>query len=258
MTESQIESQKTKFVDQSMNSSRMLRVSSARYTLRRRLSAATTYRDIFIHDHSVATTAAFLACNEAKLPINHPTGSHILAAYSAQIHKHSTYNFNQLGEFSVNIAAFHPVVGGSTVGSSHSVLVWPDNIIISGLDKNDIPKIVNLFVDKDTLYNTDSALAIVKQNINPNSKISNLTDTLIISAISKQVTPSMAHAVIQKFQKNLQEQSVRNTKLYISSKFGGHRNQSTSVMILPFEDSFSVIHADSDLNIKNIIKKIKQ
>jgi len=222
------------------------------------MASATTYRDIFIHDHNVMTTAAFLTCNEAKLPINHPTGSHILAAYSAQIHKHSTYNFNQLGEFSVNITAFHPIVGDSNVGGSHSVLVWPDNLIISGLIKNDIPKIVNLFVDKDVVYNMDSSLATVKQNINPNSKISTLTDTLIISAISKQVTPAMAHSIIQRFQKNLQEQNVHNAKLYISSQFGGHRNQSTSVMILPYEDTFSVIHADSDLNIKNIIKKIKQ
>ena len=224
----------------------------------RRVSSTTNYRDIFVHDHSVVNTAAFLGYNEAKVPINHPTGVHTIAAYSAQIHRHSTYNFNQLGEFSVNIAAFHPISGTGNVDSSHSVLVWPDNLIISGLNKDDIPKVVNLFVDKDLLYNTDSSLATVKQNINPNSKISSLTDTLIISAISKQVTPAMAHSIIQRFQKNLQEQNVHNTKLYISSQFGGHRNQSTSVMILPYEDAFSVIHADSDINIKNIIKKIKQ
>ena len=80
------------------------------------------------------------------------------------------YNFNNLGEFNFNITASQLVKFNNDnnnkhdkiLPNSHSVYVWPDNIIINNINKEDIPIIYKL-ISNNTIITKEYINSLIQR-----------------------------------------------------------------------------------------------
>lgn len=212
-----------------------------------------------------------------KSSTKHPNSGHIVAEYSTYVHNSSKYNFNNLGEFSIIISSAIPLPAsgqlktgngsatedvtlrgtpGQPSGKTHSVLIHPDGLTISGLVSADIPLIVDLIL-KDRKI--DSAKL---RNVLPDScTVETLPALVIIASASKLSSMKTANQVLLWFRRALDAVAVKEDEinrtnksespelsfssplLLLASELGGHRNSST-VLLLPSEDSFEFVSSE--------------
>lgn len=216
------------------------------------------YRDIFVIDDNVSEKQWSDICS-SPLGFKHPTSNHIISSYCSFIHKNSTYNFNNLGEFSINLTHAYNIgsnihesaeTGTSTTTDSHSIIVWPDKIYLKTLSIKDIPTITNLFIDNDNIVDE----AKLKEH-RLDKKTATLPINIVISSVSKTTSNDTAKTILQWFQSAVKGNKEDDCTFLLSGELGGHRN-STSVMVLPSEDSFSSGHCYSQINIQKIVNKL--
>eukprot|EP01038_Epipyxis_sp_PR26KG_P009081 gene9081-12247_t len=206
-----------------------------------RLLNTVAHRDIFLFDKSL-NFDAWKALAKDDQSIKHPSSNHILAAYAKYNFEHGIYNFNQLGEFSLNIAAAHNcTIDDSSVENNylsstyHDILLWPDGIIIHDLQKQHIPYIYNLITKPSFI--TDEKNII--ENC-PNCHISNIQQktAIIVSSVSRTNSQENVISTLDLFRNKLSKEVIAHQIIYLfSSEMRGHRNGS-NLMILPSEDCF--------------------
>ena len=210
-----------------------------------------------------------------KSSTKHPNSGHIIAEYSTYVHNSSKYNFNNLGEYSVIISSAIPlpVSDQSTSGNgsapelvtvsetpkrpsekTHSVLIHPDGLTISGLGSAEIPLIVDLVL-KDQIIDA----AELRKVLPDSCTVEKLPALIIVASASKLSSMKTANQVLLWFRRALATiaekenpwENANSSKdriksefssplLLLASELGGHRNSST-VLILPSEDSFEFV-----------------
>lgn len=233
------------------------------------------HRDVFIYDHSYSMKS-WESIHTTKSSTKHPNSGHIVAEYSTYLHNSSKYNFNNLGEYSLiitsaiplpasdNPASGHELVPDLSISSAvlrgpsektHSVLIHPDGLAISGLGSAEIPLIVDLVL-KDQIINA----AHLKSVLPGSCSVDKLPALVIIASSSKLSSMRTANQVLLWFRKALDTLSalqpnnngVKNGTnksefpsplLLLVSELGGHRNSST-VLLLPSEDSFEFVSTE--------------
>ena len=103
------------------------------------------FRDVFVHDPNFPT----VKWDTHRTSLKHPHSGHTMAKYATYIHTNSVYNFNQIGEYSLNVTPIHPwtnrdpeMVTRSNSSTSkeqnieqaqHTVIIHPDGLQLSGL-----------------------------------------------------------------------------------------------------------------------------
>eukprot|EP00981_Chlorochromonas_danica_P011591 scaffold4140_cov178-Ochromonas_danica.AAC.4 len=165
------------------------------------------YREAFVLDPSV-DLIAFLTQrlaegSEAYRQLVHPSSTHVVSAYSHYLYTHQQYNYNDLGEFSFHLFAAQclpppptatttaHLISASASGSSsrHSVMLWPDQVLIESLLPEDVPAVARYIIQKTP--HCQSALNTLQKEINADSTISSLPG---LTAIAKVTA---AHSVVQ-------------------------------------------------------------
>jgi hypothetical protein len=214
------------------------------------ISSDILHRDVFICDSSFSM-ARWNEVHRKSLSTKHPSSGHVVAEYSLYVHNHSTYNFNNLGEFSLIFTSAIPLShedsvlsqSGSTIlpktiDKTHSVLIHPDGLFISGLKTAEIPTIVNLILKNEII---DAAK--IRKLVPDCCKVEKLP-TLVISSSNKKCSLETATQVLNWFRAEINMKTTQSAEcpplLLLASEMGGHRNSST-VLILPSEDSFEFV-----------------
>lgn len=246
----------------------MLKFIQFKQTIRPSLTIALKYlssksflqhRDVFVFDPSFSLKA-WDVIHEKGLSTKHPSSGHVIAKYSSHMHNNSKYNFNNLGEFSMNITSavqltskdlmIHKGISTDSIevaealknNNAHKILIHPDGLSISGLSHLDIPTLMDLIM-KEELIEVDFIRKLLPECI-----IENLPMTIIVSS-NASCSQKTAKEVLGWFNTALQASStasvvlgpkVDNFMLLLASEMGGHRNAS-SVLILPYEDSFEFV-----------------
>jgi hypothetical protein len=215
------------------------------------------HRDVFVSDPSFSLKAWDIL-HEKGLSTKHPSSGHILAKYLSHMFNHSKYHFNNLGEFSMNITSAIPVTSKDIFieketstndkievaevlqnENAHRVLIHPDGLSISGLTILEVPTLMDLLMKEELI--TAAFIA----EILPTCTIEVLPMTIVVSS---NTSSTAAKEVLGWFDKALKASAVNMTLapkmdnfiLLLASEMGGHRNAS-SVLILPYEDSFELV-----------------
>ena len=223
------------------------------------------FRDVLIYDHSYSSRS-WDQIHEKGLSTKHPSSGHVVAQYSSYLHNHSKYNFNSLGEFSLIMTSAIPLSilenGRTSVANMleedkmHSVLIHPDGLLISGITTAEISIITNLILNEEAI-----TAASAKKALPVNCEINELPPLVIIAATNKICSMKTATQVLRWFQAAVVSTSTTHEKisftgidesplLILASELGGHRNSST-VLLLPSEDSFEFV--SSEENAKAIL-----
>ena len=237
------------------------------------ISSDILHRDVFICDSSF-TMASWIEVHKKALSTKHPSSGHVVAEYSSYVHNHSTYNFNNLGEFSLIFTSAIPLsivdmvtsttesaidssshieISRNSTDKTHSVLIHPDGLSISGLRSTEIPTIVNLILKNEMI-----SAASMRKMI-PNCCTVEKLPALVVASSSKKCSMERATQVLHWFRAELKINTAAITAgpdsiralpplLLLASEMGGHRNSST-VLILPSEDSFEFVSSQESAKL---------
>eukprot|EP01031_Cornospumella_fuschlensis_P042591 gene42591-52040_t len=147
------------------------------------------FRDVFVMDPSFKLKKWILLPKHRSASgyrsIIHPSCKHVIATYGQYFYSNVKYNYNDLGEFSLNLIAteFINNDGRSDYGSkssnnssTHSLLLWPEGVFLEGLQRSDIPIVGDYLLNKNTCL-TD----LHKLQLSAGCKISPLSKNQLIA-----------------------------------------------------------------------------
>jgi len=152
----------------------------------------------------------------------------------------SSYHFNSVGEYSLNFSASHTFAGvgagvrssssspdSKTQQSTHSVLLWPDRLLVQGLTNADVPTVMKLLLKPEELIKSDAFASHVRVLTMPK---------LVVVVVNNS---NSSTSLFQWLEKSL-ERKGEDFAFLVTAEMKGHRN-GTNVMILPHEDCFEWI-----------------
>ena len=245
---------------------------SATYVLRTRIlairlsSAAESTvlnRDVFVYDPSFSMES-WVTSHSKGLSAKHPSSGHVIATYSSYLHNNSKYHFNSLGEFSLILTSVIPLPctllvnehfnrdSAALIDKRHTILIHPDKLCISGLSSNEVPTIVDLIL-QDKIISVD----VLRKKLPEDCVITQAPELIIIASASKNRSVDSVFQLLNWFRSAIEENDDKKNyhhvvskvsdefawsspSLLLASELGGHRN-SSSVLILPSEDSFEFV-----------------
>ena len=255
------------------------------------INSTILHRDVFIYDHSFPLKS-WITAHQKGSSTKHPSSGHVIAAYSSYIHNNSKYHFNSLGEFSLIFSSVLPLPHDNILTAdievkvdclppkneknsiakinSHSIFIYPDGLHISGLSVNEIPTIVDLIL-KDKNIEKDHLNKILPDYCT----LSEFPKLMVIASSSKHQSMEKAAQILNWFRSAIIEKTEvtevnksdlgssipdlgseipdrkSSTVFFLASELGGHRN-SSSVILLPSEDSFEFVSTE-----ESVLKIIK-
>ncbi|RYG93388.1 hypothetical protein EON65_59005, partial [archaeon] len=132
--------------------------------------------------------------------IIHPSCKHIIATYGQYFYANVKYNYNDLGEFSLNLIAteftskHNSDALSAGVPDTHSLLLWPEGVLVEGLQRSDIPVLGDYLLNKNT-----SITDLYRLSLSNSCKVTPLSTKKIIalSQISSSQTAVQALQTIQ-------------------------------------------------------------
>ena len=211
-------------------------------------------RDVFVYDPSFSMES-WVASHSKGLSAKHPSSGHVIATYSSYLHNNSKYHFNSLGEFSLIFTSVIPlpctllVNSAALIDKRHTILIHPDKLCISGLSCNEVPAIVDLIL-QDKMISID----VLRTKLPVDCVITQAPKLIIIASASKNRSVDSVFQLLNWFRSAIEENDDKKKSvskasdefawsfpsLLLASELGGHRN-SSSVLILPSEDSFEFV-----------------
>ncbi|KAJ1410916.1 hypothetical protein B484DRAFT_402790 [Ochromonadaceae sp. CCMP2298] len=200
-----------------------------------------SYRDVFLLDHAGFDLVHWLEANAGNTAlIKHPSCKHAVAIYAKYIHENSSYNFNDLGEYSLNISAAQLMTdegsaGGFGAGSpspecpAPSMLVWPDAVALHNLTPTDMPALCKALL-------TDTAIdwPAICRGLSSSVQLTDLPNTTLVCSVSGRFPVARVRQAAGWFQQAVAERAGTPTSplhCYIATEMGAHRN-ATHVMVL--------------------------
>ena len=163
-----------------------------------------SHRSVLVLDRSFDYLSWVRTTNHFKYgDIHHPSSRHVISSYSNYIYQHNSYHFNSMGEQSsfLNIApgqrlddddayAANTMVATTQIPietvvdpKSHSLLMWPDRLLISNIQQRDVPSMSTLLLKQAT---------ISAQTIESLAAASQLSDSIRVESLA----PSHAELIV--------------------------------------------------------------
>ncbi len=121
------------------------------------------HRDLFVFDSTwslqtwaAMTTAAQFNVRDTNKNLKHPKSGHVISKYAMYQFEKSTYHFNNVGEYYLNITAAHSfspsfikhvenrVDEENIKEGTHSVVIWPDSVLVQNATSDDVEAITDL------------------------------------------------------------------------------------------------------------------
>jgi len=183
-------------------------------------SLSLQYRDVFIIDSSYNYDNYISNINNLK----HPSSTHIISSYCNYIHNNSTYHFNSLGEFSLNVNPAYKLSinnnnNNNSNSNNHDMILWPDRLYIKGLSKNEIPNIMKVVFKDKSLSSSVLSSLLPKTCI-----INNIPNTIIVSSTSNIVDYNKANVILKYFQNIINDDNNNNDVMFLLvPEMRGHR-----------------------------------
>ena len=258
----------------------MIRLTSIRLLLTKGRSFATVtdcslpllYRDLMVFDDTTEWTNSDdkwsqtmqIGAEGKRRNLKDPSSKHIVAKYSLSLFNNSNYHFNSVGEFSLNISAchFHHYSASqhlnTKLGAYHSIMIWPERLLIRNLIVEDIPIILKAVLDTNPKSATASKL---QQLLNKEAIIADMPPIVIFNACNGSPGFSLQRAKqsLDLFKSASIEANKECPTLVFVEDFKHHRN-GTNLMICNSkeearEDCFELQLSLSKDKIKDLLAK---
>lgn len=209
-----------------------------------------SYRDVYVEDRGYDYLKWIREHSLQSAKIKHPSSTHVVSNYASYVHKHGSYNFSNVDDYVLNVAAFHELPPRNTPDSlnckietdsitGHTVMLWPDSIILSNLVVEDIPVIGKSLLRDVQLDQTNLASLL-----NPCAKISSISELTIVMSVSSVFTFSQALRTKEWFETAFQNHNYsQQVKYYIASEIKQRNQLPAQVTILPFGAHFEDVHS---------------
>jgi hypothetical protein len=188
------------------------------------------YRDVFILDDGWDETRFVAGVQAGSPPLKHPNSGHAVSAYADWLFQHSNYHFNTVGEFSLNISAahlYHPRPSAASRG--HSVLFWPEQLLLKGLSSSDVPAVV-----KAALSTSPTSAVELKSKLSSTASVEAMPALVVVSACggSPGFSAQRAGQTLSWFKTAASEGKHKDIMLLQAEDLKNHRS-GTNVIIMP-------------------------
>jgi hypothetical protein len=187
--------------------------------------------------------------------IKRPASGHVVSEYTSYVHKHGAYNFNTVDDYSLNVAAAHPLPPGGerrpeTELETHSLTIWPDNIVVSGATRSTVSVLGKCLLTQNTL--TSDVLA---GDISGGAVVSQLSGIHIIMPVSGTYTVSNVLRALEWFKSSLSGCKVeQDVTYYIGSEVRRPHSVPTQAIVLPYGLQYTDVH--SQKRVDQIVQEI--
>jgi hypothetical protein len=184
--------------------------------------------------------------------IKRPASGHVVSEYTSYVHKHGAYNFNTVDDYSLNVAAAHPLLWPETELETHSLIIWPDNIVVSGATRSTVSVLGKCLLTQNTL--TSDVLA---GDISGGAVVSQLSGIHIIMPVSGTYTVSNVLRALEWFKASLSGSKVeRDVTYHIGSEVRRPHSVPTQAIVLPYGLQYTDVH--SQKRVDQIVQEILQ
>jgi hypothetical protein len=206
-----------------------------------------SYRDVIVIDHGFRLKD-WLGSPNQSYPTRHPKHGHVLSRY-ADCDYHRPFNYNNIGEFSLSIAAGEPIVNSNINGDEnneavdggdahHDLLVCPDNLVLSGLTVDDVKVLYPYLLSEKPL---EATVLAEKLNNKVIIRPFSANKVFVVVNVSSPYPLFRARQVLQWFQDSVSKKALSNSvELLLAVGMTEHR-KAAQVMVLPFDDSYEGI-----------------
>lgn len=214
------------------------------------IKSALSYRYVLVfssHDLLRPAHIAFPSFNIVKQEF----ATHTARFYTDFIYQNSNYNFNNQGEYSLNVAAALCINSSIAANSFHNLAIWPDRLIVNNLSQCHIPVVCKSLM-KDSLIDQSK---LTLELGTPSISLSNNEDLSIIFNVSDSFRHEQAVQVHGWFQLALS--LIQKPKMKISyyiTNGVGKRDKVAPVVVFPNGDHYDDIYSFN--KIENIVRKI--
>lgn len=232
-------------------------------------SGVVEHRDVFIFDSSwplkqwatILSTPPAYNENNSNQNLKHPQSGHVIGKYSLYQFENSSFHFNNVGEYFLNMTAAHSfsptaichvdsrLEAAELEGQEarHSVLIWPDSLFLHNVTVDDIPvvtKLVGKQSKKLSVEEAEKMFSDAGHDEGSGVEVMEAKDVMVMVACGNEEFHGSANKLQQL--KAISDRLIEAeglpdtcTKFFMTADVRGHRNAS-KVMI------FSGGSADGD------------
>lgn len=176
--------------------------------------------------------------------IKHPSSNHTAASYASYVHKFGSYNFNTVDDFSLSIAAAQilpaePAAPPTAEPQKHSLILWPDNLIITGLERTDI-SIIGKYILGRSMVSAESLLT----HLGKGARVEPLSGLHVVLPVSTTYTVNNVLRAMEWFQTAFKNNNVEQPVSYhISSEIRRPHSIPTQALLLPSGLQYTNVHS---------------
>lgn len=214
------------------------------YQCRKNWYDSLSYRDVYVSDANVDYVSWIKNSTGDAAQIKHPSSKHIVFNYANHVHQHGSYNFNNLGDYMLNISACQAVdpSGASSIVSpnlKHELFVWPDCLQIKNLISSDISVLGNLLL-KDMKIEKNE----LSGKLSPDAVVLAIPNPAVMLAVSNTFTLDHAKVLLGWFDDALKkDQPSKKVNFYIVSATKHRNERVASVLILPINKQYEDVNS---------------
>lgn len=232
------------------------------YSYRNSWHDSLSYRDVYVSDSNLDYVNWIKSKPNDAVQIKHPSSKHMVYDYANYVHIHGTYNFNNLGDYVLNVSACQASDSTTpedvlipteqiTVPSEHELLIWPDAIRLKHLIAQDISVIGKLLLKDAPLDKKGLA-----DQLNQSSVVCDITEPTIMLAVPNKHTLEHAHRLKEWFELTLStKHPLKRVNFFVTSGTK-HRNERVArALVLPINKQYEDVNSLS--KVEQIVRDMR-
>lgn len=228
-----------------------------------------SHRSVLVLDRSFDYLSWVRTTNHSKYAdIHHPSSRHMISSYSNYVYQHHSYHFNSMGEQSsfLNVSPgqrLDDAYAADTTEAtdhipiktvdyeSHSLLVWPDRLMISNIQQRDVPSMSSLLLKEAAIsaetIESLTATSQLSSSIRVKSLAPSHAELIVIIHVSRTLSYDRSLQIKQWFDECFTATTATDQHLYPLRKVSFFLTNvvkpdrsilSASVTVLPVECSY--------------------
>lgn len=169
-----------------------------------------SHRSVLVLDRSFDYLSWVRTTNHSKYAdIHHPSSRHMISSYSNYVYQHHSYQFNSMGQQSsfLNISPGHRLDDAYAADTteatdhipietidyeSHSLLVWPDRLMVSNIQQCGVPNMSSLLL-KEAVISAETiesltATSQLSSSIRVKSRAPSHAELIVIIHVSRTLS----------------------------------------------------------------------
>ena len=169
--------------------------------------------------------------------------------YANYVHTHGTYNFNNLGDYVLNVSACQTTemipedvlvtTSQMCVPSEHELLIWPDALRLKHLIASDVSVLGKVLLKDGRLNQKD-----LIDKLNPSAVVHSITEPTVMFAVSNKYTLEHTKRLKEWFEVTLNAKHPTKRVNFFITSATKHRNERVArVLVLPVNKQYEDVNS---------------